>query len=61
MTTHTPKANLRKMQKKQMIEACPIPEEAVESILAHYESFGEGIETKTFKEALRGTRESYVW
>ena len=42
-------------------EACPIPEEAVESILAHYESFGEGIETKTFKEALRGTRESYVW
>lgn len=42
-------------------EACPIPEEAVESIKAHYESFGEGIETKTFDEALQGTYESYVW
>ena len=43
-------------------EACPIPEEAVESIMAHYESYGDSVETKTFDEALQGTRgESYVW
>ena len=43
-------------------EACPIPEEAVESIIAHYDSYGDNVETKTFDEALQGTRgESYVW
>ena len=43
-------------------EACPIPEEAVESIIAHYDSYGDTVETKTFDEALQGTRgESYVW
>ena len=42
-------------------EACPVPEEAVESILAHYESFGELIETKTIDEVQQDSYESYVW